>query len=130
VSLFWKHLDAARATRPARRVSLAGSDVYLFVSIFILTVDDALPVECVVLVEWLVRSEAVNINRRRVLFAVVMQESNRRFDGGFRWVNAGLVRSTVSEDEHRWLVLLILHARVWTGHASMTATVAAPSVAC
>jgi hypothetical protein len=39
-------------------VALAGVDVYVFVGIFSLAVDDVLPVEGVGLVEWLVGSKA------------------------------------------------------------------------
>jgi hypothetical protein len=88
-------------------VALAGIDVYIFISVFSLTMDDVFAVERVVLVEWLVGSKAVCVDCHRLLFAVRKQESNRRFIGGFRRVNVGLARATISEDEHRWLVLLI-----------------------
>lgn len=60
-----------------RRVALARVDVHVSISVFTLSVDDVLAVECVVLVEWLVCSKAVSIDCQRLLFAVVKQESNR-----------------------------------------------------
>jgi len=60
-----------------RRVALACVDVHVSISVFTLSVDDVLAVECVVLVEWLVRSKAVSIDCQRLLFVVVKQESNR-----------------------------------------------------
>jgi hypothetical protein len=37
--------------------------MYVSISVFTLAVDDVMTVECVVLVEWLVRSKAVSIDR-------------------------------------------------------------------
>jgi hypothetical protein len=90
-----------------RRVALARVDVHVSISVFTLAVDDVLTVECVALVERLVRSKAVSIDGQRLLLAVAEQESNRRFGGGFRRVNVRLATTTVSENKHRRLVLLI-----------------------
>jgi len=66
-----------------RRVALTRVDVHVSVNIFTLTVDDVLPAEGVVPVEWVVRSKAVGVDSQRLLLAVAEQESNRRFVGGF-----------------------------------------------
>jgi hypothetical protein len=69
--------------------------------------DDVLPIECVVLVKWLVRSKAVGIDSQRLLLVVLEQESNRRFLGGFRWVNVRRSTAAVSKNEYRRLILVI-----------------------
>jgi hypothetical protein len=45
-----------------RRVTLAGIDVHVAISVFTLAVDHVLSVECVVLVQWLVGPKAIGID--------------------------------------------------------------------
>jgi len=57
-----------------RRVALAGIRVNVAISIFALAVDDVLPIECVVHLEWFVRPKAVGIDGQRLLLAVTPAE--------------------------------------------------------
>ena len=119
--------DASMGREPPsrqRRVALACIDVHVIISIFSFAVDDVLPVKRVVFVEWIVRPKAISVDCQRLLLAVRQQESNRRFICGFRRVNVRLSSATISEDEHRWLVLVIRSTA-----ARRQATRARPTVA-
>ncbi len=53
-----------------RSVALAGVDVNLVVRIFAIAVDDVFAVECVVLIEWIVGTKYVSVDRQWLLLAV------------------------------------------------------------
>ena len=114
--------DASMRLEPPsrqRRVALGGVDVYLLVCVFTPAVDDVSSVECVVLPKWLVRSKAIGIDSHRLLLALSQQESNRRFVGGFRWMNRDLFHAAVGEEKHGLFVLMYtFRAHVWMAHAS------------
>ena len=74
------------------------------INVLAVAVDDVFMSGCVVLTEWVVRPKAVSIDGDRLLFAVGRQESNRRFNGGFRWEHVAPSSPTICEDEHGWLV--------------------------
>ncbi|ELY72924.1 hypothetical protein C488_14637 [Natrinema pellirubrum DSM 15624] len=66
-------------------VAFAGTDVDPFVGVFTVIVEDVFTDECVVLFEWLVRSQVVSVDGQRLLLIDRQGESNRRFIYGFRW---------------------------------------------
>ena len=61
----------------AATVALIGVDADSAVSVFAVTVDDVFALECVVLVEWFVRSKAIGVDGERLLLAGRQQESDR-----------------------------------------------------
>ena len=73
--------------------------------VFTIAVDDVFAVECVVVLQQVVRRKAVGIDGKRLLLAIGQQGSNRRFVRGFRRDDVPLVGATIDENEDGGLSL-------------------------
>jgi hypothetical protein len=76
------------------------------VNVFV-TVDDVFTVKCVVLLEWIVCSKAVDIDGERLLLADRQQESTHRFIRGFRWDHVPLTAAPIYENKYREFVFSV-----------------------
>ena len=90
-----------------RPVALAGIHVSFTVNVLVVRMDDRLAVKPLVVIQRVVCSESIRVDRQWLLLAAREKEPNRRFVRRFRRNDVPLPAPAINEGEHRQFVTLI-----------------------